>query len=145
MAHAGPYDANGEPIDDFCGGTNPRYHWKGDVLKLDFSWITDGLSNTIMVGEKHVLPDGFGKISDYDTAYWDDMWSQIRSAGPGHALARFPDDDSNVLCFGSYHPGICQFVLCDASVRSINVSINTTILGYLAQRDDGQIISSNAW
>jgi hypothetical protein len=42
--------------------------------------------------------------------------------------------------FGSWHPGICLFVMGDGSVRPIQPAINTQTLGYLAQRDDGQVV-----
>jgi prepilin-type processing-associated H-X9-DG protein len=47
-------------------------------------------------------------------------------------------DDAFVSQFGSWHPGVCQFVMADGSVRALPVSINPTVLGYLAQRNDGQ-------
>ena len=43
--------------------------------------------------------------------------------------------------FGSYHPGICQFVLADGNVRPISVSISLTTLARLANRQDGQVVS----
>ena len=42
--------------------------------------------------------------------------------------------------FGSYHPGICQFVLGDGSVRSIGVNIAPEILRLLVVRNDGKPI-----
>ena len=43
--------------------------------------------------------------------------------------------------FGSYHSGgTCQFVLGDGSVRAIDPSINTVVLGWLANIRDGQVI-----
>ena len=145
MVFAGPFDSRGVPSNAACGGSDPKCHWKGDVLSMTFSWIKDGLSNTLLVGEKHVPPSGFGKASAWDTSYMNSVWySNIRVAGPGFGLAR-SDEDSASIGFGSFHSGVCNFVLCDASVRSISVSIDTTILGRLANRDDGQIIPGNAW
>jgi hypothetical protein len=40
--------------------------------------------------------------------------------------------------FGSWHPGICQFVLCDGSVRGLIVSTPTDTLRKLAVRADGE-------
>ena len=147
MAMAGPYDSLGMPTNASCGGAEPKCHWKGDVLKLSFVWIKDGLSNTLLAGEKHVPPDGFGKLAFHDTSYMNGMYSNIRVAGPGYGLVRSVDDHTWAagVSFGSYHAGVCNFALCDASVRSISVSIDTTILGRLASRDDGQPIPGNAW
>ena len=38
----------------------------------------------------------------------------------------------------SRHPGICQFVFCDGSVRLLYNSIDPVVFGLLAQRNDGQ-------
>ncbi len=43
--------------------------------------------------------------------------------------------------FGSYHPGICQFVFGDGHVRPISAKTDTVLLGYLAQRSDGQFVT----
>jgi hypothetical protein len=42
--------------------------------------------------------------------------------------------------FGSYHPGICQFVMGDGSVRSLSVNLAPEILRLLVVRNDGQPI-----
>ena len=54
------------------------------------------------------------------------------------ATANFLD-----MAFGSAHPGICQFAMCDGSVVAYSTSTNPTVLGYLANRDDGQVIDTN--
>jgi len=101
--------------------------------------ITDGMSNTIWVGEKHVQIAQFGKAASDCSIYNGDKGCSYRGAGPSNPLARVPSQ-ALVANFGSYHPAVCQFVLADGSVRAVKVSINTTILGYLADVDDGQPI-----
>jgi hypothetical protein len=68
----------------------------------------------------------------------------MRVAGPVFPLAQSPNDQTPEgavgYCFGSYHPGICPFVFCDGSVRSLMSSIDPNVLGLLACRDDGQVI-----
>ncbi len=61
--------------------------------------------------------------------------------GPGHPLAFSPDDTATNQ-FGSYHPGVCQFVFGDGSVHAIPNSIDTTTLGYLCNISDGQPVPS---
>jgi type II secretory pathway pseudopilin PulG len=106
---------------------------------ITFNQITDGLSNTLFVGDKHVLLNSFGygvlDCSLYNGDYW--MCSS-RSVGPNYRLAQSPTD--KVIGFGGYHPGICQFVLGDGSVRSISIGTDPNTLALLANIADGQPI-----
>ena len=45
--------------------------------------------------------------------------------------------------FGSWHPGVCQFVFCDGSVRAIKNTIDEINLGRLAVRNDSQVITAD--
>jgi prepilin-type processing-associated H-X9-DG protein len=56
-------------------------------------------------------------------------------------LARSTDEKVNVN-FGGSHPGVCQFVFADGSVRAISTSTDEVSLGYMANRHDGQTINS---
>ncbi len=47
----------------------------------------------------------------------------------------------NDVGFGSFHPGICQFVLGDGSVRGIPITTPARILAFLGQVDDGNPVS----
>jgi prepilin-type N-terminal cleavage/methylation domain-containing protein len=112
----------------------------GQVLgAVTFSQITDGLSNTFFVGEKHVHLRNFGRgvldCSLYNCDYWV---CSSRSAGPNYLLAQTPTD--KVIGFGSYHPGICQFVMGDGSVRSLSNGTDPNTLALLANIADVQPI-----
>lgn len=110
-----------------------------------FADIADGLSNTLLVGEKHVPITQMGDYAAGDgAAYNGDHGTSMRGAGPTITFARNPTDAASYR-FGSYHPGVCQFVFCDGSVRAIPNSIDGTTLGYLADRADGQVISNLNW
>jgi prepilin-type N-terminal cleavage/methylation domain-containing protein/prepilin-type processing-associated H-X9-DG protein len=103
-----------------------------------FGNITNGKSNTLLIGEKHVPLGQFGKESAGDgSIYNGDPANQnaSRCAGPSYPLARSPTDAFNIQ-FGSYHSGVCNFVLVDGSVRSISTSISATTLGHMAARDN---------
>jgi hypothetical protein len=113
-----------------------------------FQKITDGLSNTIFVGDKHVELGRWGTndpanlnatAGDSSTYNGDHPWVISRAAGPNNPLALSPTDKF-LSQFGSYHPGVCQFVLGDASVRAIATSTSGTILSLLAVRDDGKSV-----
>ncbi len=43
-------------------------------------------------------------------------------------------------CFGGPHPGVCQFVLCDGTVRALSVEVNLQTLTLLGIPNDGQVL-----
>lgn len=45
------------------------------------------------------------------------------------------------MAFGSWHPGISQFLLGDGSVRGVSVTTDTPILSAYALVDDGEAVS----
>jgi prepilin-type N-terminal cleavage/methylation domain-containing protein len=111
---------------------------------LTFASITDGLSNTLFLGEKHVPPGGFGTSAAWDCSIYNgDHGCAFRWAGPGATLARSPSDSG--IRFGSYHSGICQFTLGDGSVRALPVSVSADTLRKLACRNDGEVIDDPAF
>ena len=124
--------------------TNGAFFQFGSV-GIPFAAITDGLSNTLLAGEKHVPRGTFGQPWG-DSSYYngDYRHSTLRAAGPAFPLAQSPNDQEAEGAvgygFGSHHPGICPFVFCDGSVRSLVNSIDPNVLGLLASRDDGQVI-----
>jgi prepilin-type N-terminal cleavage/methylation domain-containing protein len=104
---------------------------------VTFAMITDGLSNTFFIGEKHVQIDSFGKGPLDCSLYNGDYWvCSTRSAGPSYPLA--PSPASAAPVFGSYHPGVCQFLLGDGSVRPVAIGTDPKTLALLANIADGQ-------
>ena len=163
------YDSNGTLLWDYiglsrgpmmqaagtctCATSDPDYHFTGGLeLQTDFAQIRDGTSNTIFIGEKQVPTRCFGHAVNpndpsevcHDTSIYnpDNLQRSCRFAGPGYGLARSPEESVNDN-FGSFHPGVCQFVFGDGSVHALSNSIDTVILGYLANRKDGQVIPGN--
>jgi prepilin-type N-terminal cleavage/methylation domain-containing protein len=143
--HGGPWGSGGA-VNINCGGAVPDLLFKGQKLGVTFGMIGDGLSNTIFVGEKHVPADSMGTQAGEDTSVYnsDELRRVGRFAGPGYSLAQTQTEAAGGR-FGSYHPGVCQFVFGDGAVQSISVSISTDILGRLAVRDDGLAIPGNAF
>jgi type II secretory pathway pseudopilin PulG len=132
------------------------------VKRLKFKNFTDGLSHTLFVGEKFVHTDHFGEPTDSKGNYQMDGgafdggpargWGSTRAAGQSaKGLYSYPLADRRdpavpsdyVFCFGSYHPGICQFTMGDGSVRPIQNSIDVITLGRLADRAGGEVVSDS--
>src|SRR5262245_37282154 len=105
-----------------------------------FTDVSDGTSNTLMIGEKHIQ---LGKLNDpiQDGMIYSGSEQQTyhRRAGASWPLAINPTVAANTQ-FGSWHPGVCQFVFVDGSVRAVKNSIAGSTLGLLANRADGQPI-----
>ena len=115
--------------------------WKSQT---QFRKILDGLSNTIFIGEKHLVPGTFGtntpgnlnaQTGDGSIYNGDHPWVISRAAGPDFELASRSSEFNSQ--FGSWHPGVCQFAMGDGSVRIVSNEIDTITLGLLAQRNDG--------
>jgi hypothetical protein len=104
--------------------------------------IEDGLSKTFLAGEKHVqegkhLPTVVGAgMGDGAFCGCNEWPFALRLAGDGYPIARGPDDDFSPFVFGSWHPGICHFVMCDGAVLAISNNVDLLILGRFAGRDD---------
>jgi prepilin-type N-terminal cleavage/methylation domain-containing protein len=135
------------------GAFRAAYDLAGNPLgAVTFAMIFDGMSNTFFAGEKHVQMGYFGITNFGDgSVYNGDYWiSSSRSAGPKFPLATSPsyptsgtaggwpyDTNAN---FGSYHSGICHFLMGDGSVRALSVGIDPAVLALLADIADGEII-----
>ncbi|MCR9117538.1 MAG: DUF1559 domain-containing protein [bacterium] len=120
--------------------------WKD---RLKFAHVTDGLSNTAFIGEKHLHIDGLRKGGTHGdgnhfiiarTAWYETH--SIRNMRSANGLGLGPQDirSGHYHQFGSWHPTICQFVFGDGSVHAVsnNTSLDTLIL--LGHRADGQVI-----
>jgi prepilin-type N-terminal cleavage/methylation domain-containing protein/prepilin-type processing-associated H-X9-DG protein len=110
--------------------------------------LLDGTSNTFLLGEKHVRVNQFGKAGDGDEAYYSGYSydSAQRVAGSGFPIATGPTDNNknHQDMFGSWHTGgICQFAMADGSVHALRNTIDVTNLKRLADRADGQVISTD--
>jgi prepilin-type N-terminal cleavage/methylation domain-containing protein len=120
-------------------GAQPNRTYIGWKMKRSFRQVTDGLTHTLLAGEKHVWPIRAGYGCQYgDSAFMNDDSSATatRIAGPGVPLASSPDDPTipkveHNSRFGGEHPGgLCQFVICDGGVRGFQPSIDSSVLGY---------------
>lgn len=110
--------------------------------RTSFRDLVDGQTHTILVGEKHVRPSRYGIAQEDGCIYNGDHPGNFsRCGGPGNPIAQTPTDRYRNN-FGSYHDGICQFLIADGSVQSVNVLISTDILGRLTIRNDTEVVEN---
>ncbi len=105
---------------------------------LSFSAISDGLSNTLLVGEKQVPVTRHGHgVWDHST-YSGIMKGAMRPAAATAPPTTNPHDTG--YRFGSRHTNVVQFCFGDGSVRPVPVTINPYVYELLGMRNDGQPI-----
>jgi prepilin-type N-terminal cleavage/methylation domain-containing protein/prepilin-type processing-associated H-X9-DG protein len=109
--------------------------------------VLDGLSNTILVGEKYLNPDHYDSglnLGDNECMYVGadldiNRWTDRNEGDQNRPVQDTRAFDSQTH-FGSAHPGGAHFVLCDGSVRWIYYEIDSTTYGCLGNRHDGEAI-----
>lgn len=109
---------------------------------VPFGAITDGLSNTSLIGEKQTIPSDLGIAwsagSDGAVFNGDQEGNFTRIAGPGYGLCNGEKDNSAnyQIRFGSWHAGVCMFVFCDGSVHTLSNDTPEDVLGNMTNRSD---------
>ncbi len=103
--------------------------------------VTDGLSNTIMLGEMHAT---LGKLtqSPFDAFIYngEEFQNSTRVGGPTVPIVQDIRDESNgLVSWGSWHVGLCHFAFADGSIRSVSNTIDTDVLGEFCNRRDGRV------
>ena len=119
--------------------------------RIRLAEITDGTSNTIMVGEKHLAVTMYRTgtdLADNENLYagFDNDHSRTtnnNTTGDVDDIRFPPRADSRMAdlrCFGSAHAAGFNAVLCDGSVRIIKYTIEELTFMRLGHRADGQTL-----
>lgn len=105
--------------------------------RTTFASVADGLSNTVFIGEKHIQLNKFGLVKG-DRTIWngDSIDIFARVMGPTFGIIGDLTMSTNQR-FGSYHPGVCQFVFGDGAVRALSVTLDEETQRRLVLRADG--------
>ncbi|QDU54985.1 DUF1559 domain-containing protein [Aeoliella mucimassa] len=120
--------------------------------KIKMRRITDGSSNTLAIGERH-LPEITEDVSSVGEHYWQGDTAFLAGDNP-HTVMGVPtrglrEDGTEVdnagvdaarESFGGPHPGITMFVYVDGHVDAIDNETDITTLGNLSAIADGNII-----
>jgi prepilin-type processing-associated H-X9-DG protein len=114
-------------------------------LCLNIRAISDGTTNTLLVGEKTVNPSTANNSDPMQagTNYsgWLSQWGAVSSVC--HGINYVPRGSyCTGIQFGSRHSGGAQFVLCDGSVRFINQNIGWVPLKAISTRNGGESVSA---
>jgi prepilin-type N-terminal cleavage/methylation domain-containing protein/prepilin-type processing-associated H-X9-DG protein len=126
--------------------------------QIRFSDITDGSSATLMVGERSqnvanatwvgMIP--FGQSCNNPTWPVQDCESSnvlvLGHTGPSpdEAWIDVPNNKkAGADDFHSLHPGGCNFLFCDGSVRFIKETVNPQVFSNLATRAGGEVVSAD--
>ncbi|MDR1492553.1 MAG: DUF1559 domain-containing protein [Planctomycetaceae bacterium] len=151
--------SDGPEMDEVGGDNGVLMKQAESKSPIRFSQITDGLSNTFMIGESSYVPGGkkaSDNINDYPTwiggQYNDE---QVRITGEIVAVINlgpykktwWVDDGAGKNAVSddaaySQHVGGANFGLCDGSVRFVSENISQSTYNWLHGRDDGKPLGS---
>ncbi len=106
--------------------------------RITMAHITDGASNTYLIGEKYLNPDSYYNGSDgadNETLYagYDNDNHRSTYETPIQDQQGFPDP----YRFGSVHAGSFNMAFCDGSVHAISYGIDGLTHLHLGNRADG--------
>jgi prepilin-type processing-associated H-X9-DG protein len=148
---AGSSYRHDDGYDSFDGffGVGAGY-WDGF---LSFRGVTDGLSNTLMIGERP--PPPAQDLSQYyiNGRFFDALFTIGPWFGNSRAFPTYADctsvyyfspgdlkDPCHAMHFWSFHSGGGNWLLCDGSVRFISYTAGTTVIPDMASIAGGEVI-----
>jgi prepilin-type N-terminal cleavage/methylation domain-containing protein len=112
------------------------------IDKLELASVSDGTSNTFLVGELHIPQTSLMSFPDDSPMYNGEFYTgMLRVTGVALPLSLGPHDQSaSRMTFGSWHPLVCHFAMADCSVRPMSVTTSGSVLARLANRRDGRAV-----
>jgi prepilin-type N-terminal cleavage/methylation domain-containing protein len=132
----------------YCGSCTPEFRNTGMYTRIGFNQITDGSSNTMVVGEKWVDTALLDVGTWNDDRGWSDGWdpdalrANLCGMAPDKAAVAGDPIPALEYGFGSSHTAGMNTGFADASVRFLNYDIDLEIFNRLGNRDDDELIDS---
>jgi prepilin-type N-terminal cleavage/methylation domain-containing protein len=126
----------------------------GSTHPITFEKVPDGVSNTLMLGEKLVNPMYYEGGSPSDDRGWSDGWDpdimrctcvapksdgSVVGTKVGKGAYQF-GEINDVYNFGSAHPSAFNAVFGDGSVHTISYDIDAVLFDRLGNRRDGEAV-----
>ncbi len=122
----------------------------GSAGPVSIATVTDGTSNTLLVGEYTTT------VSGESEAMWGASWGflSLGSAGPSQGVRGIPNLS---VCetyiafnrcnraFASLHPSSMNFLMADGHVKSIGTYIDSSVYLALATMQGNEVISSDSY
>jgi len=150
VASAGQWE-----IEEFPGQNNGVFYRNSRNGVRD---IIDGSSTTLMAGERsrNVADATWVGVVPYSRVCTNPRWP-IRNCESANVMVlghtgpspdqRWVDAPNNKGAgaddFWSLHPGGCNFLLCDGSVRFIKETVDPRIFSFLSTRAGGEVVSAD--
>ena len=110
---------------------------------IGFAPITDGTSNTVMIGEKHLFDEnyenGMDNGDDMSFLCGDDFDMQRWTNLPPIPDSEVGSDDRSVTSFGSAHNGGLNMANVDASTRFVSFDVDEVVYQNQGNRSDGTV------
>jgi hypothetical protein len=155
----------------YCGPLRPGVvNGSAWEVRETFAYWQDGTSNQFVLGENHIPSNRLGFYGNNRPYAGDNQWIIVNGNGSKVSLARggttsysfkpiarnsaeYSEDNygpglgdawtnrDQCYQFGSYHPGICQFLLGDGSVRAVPVTCPTGTIDALVRVNDGNMVT----
>ncbi len=137
-------------------GDDPNYYWQtsNDIdgvsylrLGVKSRQITDGLTNTYLIGEKFLAPDHYHdgmSPGDNETLYsgfCSDLYRFTRIDLVPHPDTNAKLNGKGFLRFGSAHPSAWHMSMCDGSVQAISYDISAEVHRSRGSIDDNGLFT----
>jgi prepilin-type N-terminal cleavage/methylation domain-containing protein len=111
--------------------------------------VEDGMSKTVLIGEKRMNPDAYATGEWYDDRGWTDGWDPDVVRSTNHEIgidivtAKIRDNRNFGFHFGSAHLSGMNAVYGDGSVHTIDYSIDRAVWNSIGDRRDGSALANS--